>query len=62
MPAAIFLPTDLPSPPIYSKVNPADAPILTLGMTSKTLPLPQVQDLVDTRSRRRFRSCPASAW
>ena len=44
-----LLPTDLPAPPIYSKVNPADTPILTLGITSKTLPLPQVQNLVDTR-------------
>src|SRR3977135_2258828 len=44
-----FLPTDLPAPPVYSKVNPADAPILTLGITSKTLPMPQVQNLVDTR-------------
>jgi multidrug efflux pump len=44
-----LLPADLPSPPIYSKVNPADAPILTLGITSRTLPLTQVQNLVDTR-------------
>jgi multidrug efflux pump len=44
-----FLPADLPAPPVYSKVNPADAPILTLGVTSKTMPLPQVQNLVDTR-------------
>jgi multidrug efflux pump len=44
-----FLPTDLPAPPVYSKVNPADAPILTLGVSSKTLPLPQVQNLADTR-------------
>src|SRR5689334_630633 len=44
-----LLPTDLPSPPIYSKVNPADAPILTLGITSKTMKMPQVQNLVDTR-------------
>src|SRR5215813_8218476 len=44
-----FLPTDLPAPPVYSKVNPADAPILTLGLTSKTLPMPQVQNLADTR-------------
>src|SRR6266511_3277303 len=44
-----FLPADLPAPPVYSKVNPADAPILTLGITSKTMPLPQVQNLVDTR-------------
>jgi len=47
--AGNLLPTDLPMPPIYSKVNPADAPILTLAVTSKTLPLPKVQDLVDTR-------------
>src|SRR5512142_828995 len=44
-----YLPRDLPTPPVYSKVNPADAPILTLGLTSKTLPLPQVEDLADTR-------------
>src|SRR5690348_783498 len=44
-----FLPADLPAPPVYNKVNPADAPILTLGVTSKTMPLPQVQNLVDTR-------------
>src|SRR5438552_14453823 len=44
-----FLPSDLPQPPIYSKVNPADAPIITLAITSSTLPLPRVQDLVDTR-------------
>ena len=44
-----LLPSDLPAPPIYSKVNPADAPILTLALTSKTLPLTQVEDLADTR-------------
>jgi multidrug efflux pump len=44
-----LLPSDLPSPPIYSKVNPADTPILTLAITSKTIPLPQVHDLIDTR-------------
>jgi multidrug efflux pump len=44
-----FLPRDLPNPPVYSKVNPADAPVLTLALTSKTLPLPQVEDLADTR-------------
>src|SRR5512147_297231 len=44
-----FLPRDLPVPPVYSKVNPADAPILTLAMTSDTLPLHQVEDLADTR-------------
>jgi multidrug efflux pump len=47
--AATFLPADLPSPPIYSKVNPADAPILTLALTSQTLPLYQVEDIADTR-------------
>ena len=44
-----FLPANLPAPPIYSKTNPADAPVLTLAITSKTLPLSQVEDLVDTR-------------
>jgi multidrug efflux pump len=47
--AQSFLPSDLPAPPIYSKTNPADAPVLTLGITSKTLPLSQVEDDVDTR-------------
>jgi len=47
--AFTFLPSDLPSPPVYSKVNPADAPILTLALTSDALPLPQVEDLADTR-------------
>ncbi len=44
-----YLPPDLPTPPIYSKVNPADAPILTLALTSKELPLTKVEDLADTR-------------
>jgi multidrug efflux pump len=44
-----FLPANLPSPPIYSKTNPADAPVLTLAATSSTIPLAQVEDLVDTR-------------
>src|SRR5918911_4681587 len=44
-----FLPRDLPNPPIYSKVNPADTPILTLALTSKTMPLTKVQDLAETR-------------
>ncbi|MDD2661677.1 MAG: efflux RND transporter permease subunit, partial [Methylococcales bacterium] len=44
-----FLPTDLPMPPIYSKINPADAPVLTLAISSKMLPLPKAEDLVDTR-------------
>jgi multidrug efflux pump len=43
-----FLPTDLPNPPIYSKTNPADAPILTLALSSTTLPLSKVEDLADT--------------
>ncbi|MGO9613801.1 MAG: MdtB/MuxB family multidrug efflux RND transporter permease subunit [Dissulfurispiraceae bacterium] len=47
--AATFLPQALPNPPVYSKVNPADAPILTLALTSQTLPLPKVEDLADTR-------------
>src|SRR5207237_10508001 len=47
--ASTYLPRDLPNPPIYSKTNPADAPVLTLALTSQTLPLSQVQDLADTR-------------
>ena len=47
--ASNLLPGDLPAPPIYNKVNPADTPVLTLAITSKSLPLPQVFDLVDTR-------------
>ena len=56
--AGDFLPTDLPMPPIYSKVNPADAPILTLAVTSKTLPLPKVQDLIDTRVAEKISQLP----
>jgi len=47
--AGSFLPQDLPMPPVYSKVNPADAPIVTLAITSDTLPLPRIQELIDTR-------------
>ena len=47
--AQTFLPADLPSPPIYSKTNPADTPVLTLAVTSNSIPLSQVQDLADTR-------------
>src|SRR5262249_27739627 len=47
--AQTFLPANLPTPPVYNKVNPADAPILTLGITSDAMPLPQVEDLVDPR-------------
>ena len=47
--AQSFLPSSLPSPPVYSKTNPADAPVLTLAITSNSIPLSQVEDLVDTR-------------
>src|SRR6266567_3281338 len=44
-----YLPRDLPNPPIYSKINPADAPILTLALTSDAMPLSKVEDFADTR-------------
>jgi len=44
-----YLPANLPYPPVYSKVNPADAPVLTLSLTSDVLPLPKIEDLADTR-------------
>ncbi len=47
--AQTYLPSDLPTPPVYNKTNPADAPILTMAITSNALPLSQVEDLVDTR-------------
>jgi multidrug efflux pump len=47
--AGTYLPPDLPTPPIYSKSNPADAPVLTLALASETLPLSKVEDLADTR-------------
>ena len=53
-----LLPADLPGPPIYSKVNPADAPILTLGITSKTMKMTQVQNLVDTRLAQKISQVP----
>src|ERR1700694_3638163 len=53
-----LLPTDLPSPPIYSKVNPADAAIITLGVTSKTMKMTQVQNLVDTRLAQKISQVP----
>ncbi|MFY9550711.1 MAG: efflux RND transporter permease subunit, partial [Thermoanaerobaculia bacterium] len=56
--AGTFLPRDLPNPPIYSKTNPADAPILTLGLTSKTLPLSKVQDAADTRLAQKISQLP----
>ena len=56
--AFTYLPADLPTPPVYSKVNPADAPILTLALTSKTMPLPQVEDLADTRFAQKISQLP----
>src|ERR1051325_1309569 len=56
--AGNLLPSDLPAPPIYAKVNPADAPILTLAISSKTLPLPQVQELADTRLAQKISQLP----
>ena len=53
-----YLPADLPNPPIYSKVNPADAPILTLAMTSDTLPLSKVEDLADTALAQKISQLP----
>ncbi|MDP4944829.1 MAG: multidrug efflux RND transporter permease subunit [Alishewanella sp.] len=56
--ASSLLPSDMPTPPIYRKVNPADAPILTLAITSATLRLPQVYDLVDTRMAQKLAQLP----
>src|SRR5690348_2348059 len=56
--AGNLLPSDLPAPPIYAKVNPADAPILTLGLTSKTMPLTEVEDLADTRLAQKISQLP----
>jgi multidrug efflux pump len=53
-----LLPNDLPQPPVYNKVNPADTPVLTLAVTSKTVPLPQVHDLVDTRVAQKLAQLP----
>jgi multidrug efflux pump len=53
-----LLPNDLPAPPIYRKVNPADTPIMTLAVTSASLPLPQVHDLVDTRIAQKLAQIP----
>src|SRR5689334_16640128 len=53
-----FLPTDLPNPPIYSKVNPADAPILTLALTCDTMPLQRVEDLADTTLAQKIAQLP----
>ncbi len=56
--AQTFLPLDLPTPPIYSKVNPADAPILTLALTSDSMPLPKVEDLADTTFAQKISQLP----
>jgi multidrug efflux pump len=56
--AATYLPTDLPNPPVYSKTNPADTPILTLALTSQELPLDQVEDLADTRLAEKISQLP----
>jgi multidrug efflux pump len=56
--AGTFLPTDLPMPPIYSKVNPADAPIMTLALASKTLSLPKLEDFADTRLAQKISQLP----
>ncbi len=53
-----YLPRDLPNPPIYSKTNPADTPILTLALTSKTLPLSKVEDFADTRLAQKISQLP----
>ncbi len=53
-----LLPADLPAPPIYSKVNPADAPVITLAISSTTLPLTKVEDLVDTRMAQKISQLP----
>ena len=52
--AQTFLPNNLPNPPIYSKTNPADAPILTLAITSNNVPLPKVEELAETRMAQRI--------
>ena len=56
--AQTYLPAGLPSPPIYSKSNPADAPILTLALTSKSYPLAQVEDFADTRLAQKISQLP----
>ena len=56
--AQTYLPADLPTPPIYSKTNPADAPVLTLALSSNTIPLTQVEDLADTRLAQKISQLP----
>src|SRR5213594_1798223 len=56
--ATTYLPRDVPNPPIYSKVNPADSPIITLALTSDTLPLSKVEDLADTALAQKISQLP----
>src|SRR5262244_478967 len=56
--AQTYLPNDLPTPPVYNKTNPADAPILTLALTSDSLPLSKVEDLADTRLAQKISQLP----
>jgi multidrug efflux pump len=56
--SSTYLPSDLPNPPIYNKVNPADAPILTLALTSDSMPLPKVEDLADTSLAQKISQLP----
>ena len=56
--AGNLLPTDLPAPPVYAKINPADAPILTIAVTSNTMPLTQVQDMTDQRLASKISQMP----
>jgi len=56
--SAALLPDDLPTPPVYRKVNPADTPIMTLAISSSALPLPQVYDMVDTRMAQKLSQIP----
>src|SRR3954464_13773919 len=56
--ASTYLPQDLPNPPIYNKVNPADAPILTLALSSESLPLPKVEDIADTTLAQKIAQLP----
>ncbi|RXZ38744.1 MdtB/MuxB family multidrug efflux RND transporter permease subunit [Oxalobacteraceae bacterium CAVE-383] len=53
-----LLPSDLPNPPIYNKVNPADTPIMSIAVSSPTLPLPKLEDLVDTRLAQKISQVP----
>jgi multidrug efflux pump len=56
--ASGFLPADLPAPPVYAKVNPADTPVLSIGITSRTLPLTDVEDLAETRVAQKLSQVP----